>query len=146
MKFHISRWRYWWGYLLVFILFFSAIWFSDRAVDAAAWLVGSLGIGFLVLFEYLIRVERIDVGDELLIIKSKLVRRVQYSQISNVSLSQTGLQNLLRYGDVLVKLPGEEIMLSRFEEAGKIERQINKHLHILHEQHPHHAKKPHVGP
>ncbi len=152
MKFHISRWRYWWGYVVVFLLVMLAIWFTDRAADAPAWIIGSLAVVLFIVLEIVIRLERIVVGDSEIELRkgilSKSIIRISLNKVSNVSISQSVLQRILRYGDVEIDTPGgptAEIVLKGFEEAGKIERLVSERIHKVHEAHEHH-KGVHAGP
>jgi uncharacterized membrane protein YdbT with pleckstrin-like domain len=150
MGFHISRWRYWWGYTVVFILVLAAIWFTDRAADAASWITGIVALISFIIFEFIIRRERIAITDSGVEVRRGIfkaeVTSIPYEKIAAVSTSQTVLQNVLRFGDVQIDTSSPaEIVLIGFEEPGKIERQISSRLHEVHEEHEHHKAEPHVG-
>ena len=146
MSFHISRWRYWWAYLVIIVLVMYAIWLTDRAADMASWTAGIAAFILLVMMEIVIRRERIAVNGAVDIIRGKSRTQIPFNSISSVSVSQSVLQNLLRYGTVFLKTPGEEITLSSFEEPNKIKKQIESRMHVAHQKHLHHEQKPHVGP
>jgi len=154
-KFHISRWRYWLGYLVVFMLVIATIWFNDRAADVAAWIMGLLGLVLLVVLEIMIRIDTLIVKDDALEhrigILSRNVTRITYNSISNVSTNQTLFQRIFGFGDVYIDTPGQtpgrefEIVLKGFARPNKIEQLVGTYIHKVHEAHPHHATKPHVG-
>ena len=150
MRFHISRWRYWWGYAVVFLLVLLAIWFTDLAADTASWITGSIAIVIFLVFEFLIRLERIKITEaDVKIIKGVFTRsttHLSYSSIAGVSSIQTLLQKILRFGNVKIDTPGSEIVLLSYQDPPKIEKAISTYLHKLHEMHAHHAGRPHVGP
>ncbi|MEM3154123.1 MAG: PH domain-containing protein [Candidatus Woesearchaeota archaeon] len=146
MAFHISRWRYWWAYLVVILLVLYAIWLTDRAADVASWIVGSVAFVLFVIMEVMIRRRRVIINDAVEIISGNVRTRVDFKKIAGVSVQQSVLQNLLRYGTVIIKLPGEEIVLAGFAEPNRIKRQVDSHLHVVHEKHPHYSQKPRVGP
>jgi uncharacterized membrane protein YdbT with pleckstrin-like domain len=150
--FHISRWRYGWGYIVVFSLVIIAIWFTDHGGDTASYIAGGLALVLFFLLEILVRMERLVISDSGIKLRkgflSKNVTRVAYSTISNVSVSQSVFQRLLRYGDIEIDTPGgptAEIVLLKFQDAGKIERLISSYIHEAHAKHTHHSG-PHVGP
>jgi hypothetical protein len=145
MKFHISRWRYWWGYAVAFLLVMLAIWFTDRASDAQSYVAGGIAIAVFFVFEVLIRREQVRfVENGIDIARGKEVRHVSYNSISDASAIQTAWQSVLRFGDVLIKKPGEEIVLKNFVEPGKIARAIGTRIHVSHELHEHHKGGLHV--
>ena len=132
MKFHISRWHYWYGYLLVLVLVGLAIWFSDRAMDYYSWIAGIVCLVLFVFLEFLICSERIVLEGEHVEFRkgvfSKDSTRVSCKSVSNVSVSQSLVQRLLRYGDVEVRTSGGDYVLNGFEEPAKIERLLSAHL------------------
>ncbi len=150
MGFHISRWRYWWGYAVVFLLVLLAIWFTDRAADNASWVSGTVAIALFVILEFVIRLERIRITDSEIEIRrglfGKSIQRLPYGSVSSVSAVQTFLKKTLRYGDLMIKTAGDEIVLLNFQDPAKIERAVGRRIHKFHETHPHHAVEPHVGP
>ncbi|VVB81293.1 Bacterial PH domain protein [uncultured archaeon] len=132
MKFHISRWNYWWAYLIVTVLVLLAIWFSDKAYDRASWISGGVALILFLILELLIRSERVIVDGENLELRqgllSKESTRISCKSVSNVSVSQSFLQRLLRYGDLEIRTTAGDYVLRSFEEPGKIERALSKHL------------------
>jgi len=146
MMFHISRWRYWWAYLVIILLVLYAIWLTDRAADMASWTAGIAAFILLIVMDVVIRRDRVVISDDIEIVSGKIRKRIPVIGISNVSVSQSVLRNLLRCGTVLLKTPGEEIVLSNFEEPNKIKKQIESRMHSVHQKHAHHEQKPHVGP
>jgi len=153
MKFHISRWRFWWGYTVVFVLVMLAIWFTDKGADAASWIVALLAIALIVVLELMIRMEQVTITDVSIEYRagllSKNINRATYSSISNVAAHQTFFQRVFRFGDVHIDTPGSskvEISLNNFSDASKIQKMISDNIHKAHETHAHHTKKPHVGP
>ncbi|GEM_PF-2201508 len=136
MKFHISRWRYWYGYLLVLILVLLAIWFSDKAFDRASWISGGVALVLFLILEFLIRSERVFIDGEHIEFRSgifsKESTKVSCKSISNVSVSQSLLQRLLRFGDVEIRSTGGDYVLNGFEEPNKIERLLSAHLKHKH--------------
>jgi uncharacterized membrane protein YdbT with pleckstrin-like domain len=146
MSFHISRWRYWWAYFVVILFALYSFWLTDRAEDVASWTAGIAALILFIIMEIVIRRQRVITKNSVEIRSEKETKRIEFSKISHVSVVQSFLQHLLRYGTVVIKSPGEDIVLLNFAEAGKIARSIQKHLHTVHEKHEHHSRKPHVGP
>ncbi len=145
MSFHISRWRYGWAYLAIILLVLYTIWLTDRAADAASWTVGIIAALLLILMEVVIRRDRINIADGVEIIRGKNMVHVPFNRISQVSVSQSFLQNIFRYGTVELKTPGETIYVSGISEANKLAKQIESKMHVAHNKHEHHMQKPHVG-
>ena len=139
MSFHISRWRYWWAYLAILLLALYTIWLNDRAADAASWIVGIIAVLILIIMEVVIRRERINIADGVEIIRGKSMAHVPFNGISQVSVSQSFLQNIFRYGTVELKTPGETIYLSGISEANKLAKQIEGKMHSVHQAHKHNA-------
>jgi hypothetical protein len=145
MKFHISRWQYWWGYLAVFLLVLLAIWFTDRAQDFQSYIAGGIALIVLVVFEFIVRKEKVRFAEDgIEIIRGKDVEKISFDSVSDASAIQTALQSVLRFGDVLIKIPNREIVLNNFEEPGKIARAIGTRIHVTHELHGHHKGGPRV--
>ena len=139
MKFHLSRWRYWWGYSVVFLLIMLAIWFTDRARDKASWVVGGFALILFLILEGLIRFERLKVTEAgIEYRKGKSVSRLSYDSVSKLSTDQSVWQSVLRYGTLVVHSPRGDLVLFSFQDPRKIEKAINKMLHKWHEAHPHH--------
>jgi len=138
MSFHISRWRYWWAYLIVFLLVLAAIWLTDNGKDIASWTVGIFALVLFVIFEFVIRLERVVINNSVEIRRfRKETTSIPFSSISNVTATQTTLQHLLRYGDVIIKSSSGEVLLSNFEEPVKIEKLISQKIKAVHESHEH---------
>lgn len=145
MKFHISRWQYWWGYLVVFLLVLLAIWFTDRAQDLQSYVAGGIALIILLVFEFIVRKEKVRFADDgIEIIRGKEVENVSFDSISDASAIQSALQSVLRCGDVVIKVPNREIVLKNFEEPGRIARAIGTRIHVSHELHGHHKGGPRV--
>ncbi len=137
MKFHISRWAYWWGYTLVLLLIAPAIWIRSATTTTVA--TGSIATLLFVLFEILIRAEEVIIGDKDILyqkgIFSKKVTRVVYGSISDFSVRQTMLQRIMGYGDVDIDTAGKpeiEIVLRGFQNVGMIESMVTGHIHKHH--------------
>lgn len=132
MKFHISRWKYWWVYLLVIVLVLLAIWFSDKAYDKASWISGGVAVVLFLILELLIRSERVFIDGEHIEFRSgifsKESTKLSCKSVSNVSVKQSLLQRLLRFGDVEIRSTGGDYLLNGFEEPNKIERLLSAHL------------------
>ena len=137
MSFHISRWRYWWAYLAIILLALYTIWLTDRAADVASWIIGIITVLLLVIMEVVIRRERIDIADGVEVIRGKSIVHVPFNRISQVSTSQSFLQNIFRYGTIELKTPGETIYVSGIAEANKLARQIEGKMHSVHKTHKH---------
>jgi len=134
MKFHISRWHFWYAYTAIILLFILGIWLYDRAIDNLAWTSILIAIILLVLFEVLIRIETLTITkvsvDHRKGLFSKQVSRVMFDSITNVSVHQTFLQRILRFGSVDIYTPGSsgpEIVLRSVNNAAKIENIISGH-------------------
>ena len=142
VKFHISRWRYWWGYAVILVLAGLYIWLIDRGADAVAWIAATAAFFFLVLFEILIRSETLELTEHEVIhrmgILSRKVIRAGYQSLSNVAVHQNVPQRILRYGDVMLDTPGTdatEMTLKAFTNPIKIEKIIHDNLHKVHDSH-----------
>ena len=146
MTFHISRWRYWWAYLIIILLALYAFWLTDRAADNPSWIAGIIALTLFIVMEIFIRRQQIKIDNAVEIRSGNEKTSIEFKSIASVSVQQSVLQNILRHGTVTIKLPGEEIVLSGFAEPNKIKRQIEGKVHSAHESHPHHSEKPHVGP
>ncbi len=126
MKFHLSRWKFWWAYALVFVLIMLAIWFTDRANDASSYVAGGIAILLFIVFEIIIRRERINVVDTgIEYRKGKNIKHFPFSSISSVELSQSAFQKLVRSGDVHIQ-GHEHIILKGFEEVNKIVKAVKR--------------------
>lgn len=127
-----------------------AIWFTDRGIDQASWVSGSIAIVLFLVFEFMIRLERVNVTDDGIVVGrgifKKSVTRLSYYNVYHVSVIQTVLQKVLRFGSVKIDSPGSEIVLLDFQDPAKIEKAISIHIHKMHSTHSHHAGRPHVGP
>jgi uncharacterized membrane protein YdbT with pleckstrin-like domain len=139
MSFHISRWRYWWAYLFIILLALYAFWLTDRAQDAASWTAGIAAFILLIIMETVIRRQRVIINNSVEIRSGSKKTHIEFKNVSNVSVQQSVLQNLLRHGTVIIKLPGEEIVLSGFTEPNKIKRQIESKMHLAHQAHKNHV-------
>jgi len=138
MSFHISRWRYWWAYLLVFLLVLSAIWLTDNGKDAASWAVGVIALVMFIILEFVIRLERLVINDAVEIRRfRKEATSIPFVSISNAAAVQTTAQHILRYGDVIIKSSSGEVLLANFEEPVKIEKLISQKIKAVHESHAH---------
>jgi hypothetical protein len=135
--FHISRWRYWWAYLFIILLALYAFWLTDRAQDAASWTAGIIALILLISMEFIVRRQQVKIGAAVEIRSGNERTRIELSRIAGISVRQSVLQNLLRHGTVILKLPGEEIVLSGFAEPNKIKRQIESKMHLAHQAHKH---------
>ncbi|MBW2970005.1 PH domain-containing protein [Candidatus Woesearchaeota archaeon] len=148
MAFHFSRWRFWYGYLVILLLFLVAIWFYDSGGDVPAFIFAGIGVVLLLVFEFFIRTERLSIDESAVILTkgffSRGVVRVSYNTISNVSVNQSFLQRILNYGDVMIDTPGgpgAEIVLSSFQSPYKIEKLIDERIQKAHAAHKHVVKK-----
>jgi hypothetical protein len=145
MKFHVSRWRYWWGYSAVFLLVLLAIWFTDRAQDVESYVVGGVALAFFVILEFVVRRESVRfLSGGIEVHRGNEVESFAFSSISEASPVQTGFQGVLRFGDVLIRIPGREVVLKSFSEPGRIAKAIGTRIHVSHELHGHHKGGPHV--
>lgn len=114
-NFHISRFRFFWSYVLVFLLPAGAIlWYNS---GGSLVTTSILLIGFIVLLSLLemkVRAKCISVKKMALVIENgvfaKQTSRIAYSQISYIHVRQTAFQRLLGYGDFEVGVPGEVTM------------------------------------
>lgn len=134
MKFHISRWHYWWGYFLIVALIVISIWILFGGSLKWFVLLSFFSAALLALFEFLIRLERVTITEHGIEfckgIFSRRVMRASYHTISNVFVHQSLVQRILRYGNVEIDTAGgpePEIVLHNFQKAGKIEEMIESH-------------------
>lgn len=101
MKFTVSRYRYWYGYLLALIIALLGSYFLDRAMDAAAWsLFGVAGILFL-FFEYVVRSESLSVVHDGFIYRKAGVS-VKLPPTEHIHVQQSFMQYMLRMGTVTI--------------------------------------------
>ena len=145
MSFHVSRWRYWWAYSVIILLALYSFWLTDRAADAASWTSGIAAFILFAMMEIVIRRQQIKISDSVVIRSGNEKTSIDFNRIAGVSVRQSVLQSLLRHGTVIIKLPGEEIVLSGFAEPNKIRKQIEQRLRGAHAAH-HHSMNPHIGP
>ena len=133
MKFHKSRWHYWYAYVVLVALVVLAIWFSDKAYDKLSWISGGSALILFLFLEFLIRAERVIIDGEHLELRkgilSKDSTRLSCKSITNVSVSQSFLQRLLRYGSVEISTTGTDYILDCFEEPNKIQKLLSEHRH-----------------
>jgi len=132
MKFHKSRWHYWYAYVVLVVLVVLAIWFSDKAYDMASYISGGSALFLFLLLEFLIRAERVVIDGEHLELRSGILSkestRLSCKSISNVSVQQSFLQRLLRYGSVEISTSSSDYVLDCFEEPNKIQKALSEHL------------------
>jgi len=141
MKFYTSRWNYWWAYLLIFALAMLSLWFNDRAYDASSWLTGVLAVVILAFYEFRIRKNSIKLTSKSLEIKrANEIKTIDISSISEVSLTQSVPETLLRYGKVYIKIPGEEFVVE-IGNASKLRNQLAKYVQKIHKGHTHPSLK-----
>lgn len=136
MKFHISRWHYWYGYAFLIILLAVAAW---RLLGGSInWFLflGIAALVLLIIFEILIRLEQVIITENGIEFRkgilSRHVTRASYQSVSNVFIRQSLFQRMFKFGDVDIDTAGgpePEIVLHNFQKAGKIEELIESHSH-----------------
>lgn len=136
MQFHISRWHYWWGYCMILVLAVLAVWLLLGGSIKWFLLLVLFALVLLVIFEILIRLERITITETGVEFRkgilSRHVMRASYRNVSNVFIRQSLLQRILGFGNVDIDTAGgpePEIILHNFQSAGKIEELIESHSH-----------------
>ncbi|PIN76246.1 hypothetical protein COV18_00405 [Candidatus Woesearchaeota archaeon CG10_big_fil_rev_8_21_14_0_10_37_12] len=128
MKFSISRWHYWWAYLLIIVLALFALWFNDKAYDLLAWLAGTITILLLLFFEWFVRCNQIKVGTVHIEIKQgKKKTKINYNDISDIELRQTKFQKILGFGTICF-IAKQHFEVENVEHVNKAKRQIEKYL------------------
>jgi uncharacterized membrane protein YdbT with pleckstrin-like domain len=132
MKFHKSRWHYWYAYVVLVVLVVLAIWSYDKAYDRLSWISGGSALVLFLLLEFLIRAERVIIDGEHLELRSGILSkestRFSCRSVSNVSVKQSFLQRLLRYGSVEISTTSSDYVLDCFEEPNKIQKLLSEHL------------------
>lgn len=134
--FHTSRWQFWWGYFIVFVLAMFSIWLWDAGEDGMSLFFGALAVVLYVILELMTRLERVVLDDRVVEFHTGLLHRksfrTPYSAIASVELIQAPLQRLFKTGDVLIDTPGTErveITLRNFNNAPRIERIVRERMH-----------------
>ncbi len=117
-KFHISRWKYWYGYSFIALLVWASIWSYDSGMDYFGIFTGFLAAFLFVLFEFLVRKKKLLLGDNGIMINGA---SIPYSDVS-VSVSQSSFQRLLGFGDVKVN----DFVLKDFQWPFRLERLVAK--------------------
>lgn len=139
--FHISRWRFWIAYSVVFVLVMFAIWAVDSGFDSLAWTGSIIAALLFASLEVMVRYERLSLdANEAVFSKGILKRnvvRAPYRTIMNVSVNQAFVQRVLYFGDVSIDTSGghgPEIVLTGFFNPQKIERLLKSKMHA-HREH-----------
>ena len=105
MRFRLSRWRFWYLYMLLFFLVMFTLYLNDRALDVWAWTVGVVSFAFLAFLELLIRSEQIIIDDRGVTLQQGFVTRHSVPvTVHHVSVVQHALGRLLQFGDVTIHL------------------------------------------
>lgn len=120
---HTSRWKYWYAYLLIILLAGLWIWTRDTGKDALALFAGVFALSFFVIFEVIIRKERIVLSEDGIIRKkwTKELEKISYSDISDVSIRRVGL-----FDDIIIKTTSRELVLKSFSLPRKLQKSIAK--------------------
>jgi len=123
-SFHVSRWKYWYAYLLIILLAGLWIWTRDTGRDALALIAGLLALIFFAIFEIVIRRDRIIISNDGIIRKrwTTELEKIPYSHISDVSLRRSGL-----FDDVIIKTSTGELVLKCFSLPRKLQKAIAKY-------------------
>ena len=102
MKLFVSRWRYWWEYLVLIVFALSATWLSDRGLDFASWFFVSSAIALFVYLEVSVRKQLLVVSNGRVVFMEGLFSRISKSShvLSSVSVSQNAFQSVMKYGSV----------------------------------------------
>ncbi len=139
VSFHVSRWKFWWGYALIIVLAILTMWLNDNALDSTAKTVGVITIIMLVFFEVKVRKEQVKVTSAGLVYwTGKKARKVPFSKVGHITFNQSSVQQALGYGDVLVKVShDDELVLSEFQTVAKLERAIRRGIEREHKGHAH---------
>ena len=124
MLFHISRWRYALGYLIVIVLVFIAMWRYDKGADVLGIVLAILSAVLLVFLEVLIRRKRLHIDDEVKFVDGKNTTVIPRD--SEVTVSQSAIGMLLGFGDVKIKTGESELVLNMFNLPTKIERMMKR--------------------
>ena len=124
MLFHISRWRYALGYLIVIVLVFIAMWRYDKGADVLGIVLAILSAVLLVFLEVLIRRKRLHIDDEVRFVDGKNTAIIPRD--SEVTVSQSAIGMILGFGDVKIKTGESELVLNMFNLPTKIERMMKR--------------------
>ncbi len=124
MKFSISRWHYIWAYLLILILALLATWFNDHGHDFFSWSSAFLAVGFLLLFETLIRKETLTVNSKTIIYTRGIFNSKSYLVESEIKIHQNWFQKLLRYGTAVFTANNEKVVLKGLSYAGLFKKSL----------------------
>ena len=83
---------------MIFLLVLLTIRFQDRAADSAAWTTGIIALILLVIFEFVIRLERVKITtDGIEVVKGIFKREItktSFHSVSDVSSTRTPLQQI----------------------------------------------------
>lgn len=125
MRFYTTRWRYWYGYIAVFVLAALASFWHDRALDGLSWIAFTSALALFAVLEVFIRADRITVGKKSIIYSSGFFDKQAYLVKSKVKVKQNGLQKWLRIGTVSFEADGRDVTLPAIAEASKLRRRLH---------------------
>lgn len=124
MRFHISRWNYWYGYLAIILFAVISIWQYDKGKDTIGIIASLAAAVILIVFEILVRMKQLVIGKNGLFLVEKFANRKTLSKISNVSIQQSFIQQFLGFGDVHFQMGNEKMLLKSFNLPGKIQKAL----------------------
>ncbi len=120
MRFHISRWKFWWAYGIVILLALLAMWNMDRANDSVALLLWIICGALFVILEIFIRTEMIVINQHEVkrVVMFKTVQKFTRAHHS-VKVAQSSLQRGLRFGSIIIDA---DIVMSGVVDPQRIRR------------------------
>ncbi|MBS3124903.1 PH domain-containing protein [Candidatus Woesearchaeota archaeon] len=129
MKFHISRWHFWWGYTVLFVLLVAGMWFNDRAQDLQARVFFVLSVILFVILEVVVHGEQVSLEKSRVVIAKGYPRKrtaVDYQSIAGVQIEQCGLQKLFGCGTLTIKnKEGGTLSVKHIEHVTKLHKVLS---------------------
>lgn len=117
-RFHISRWKYWYGYSFIALLVWTSISSYDSGMDYLGIVAGILAVVLFVLFESLVRKKKVVLGEDRIVVNGS---SIPYKNVS-LSVSQSSFQKVFGFGDVKVN----DFVLKDFQWPFRLERLVAK--------------------
>ncbi|MBI4145901.1 PH domain-containing protein [Candidatus Woesearchaeota archaeon] len=132
MNFRTSRYAYWYGYAILLITIFLAMYYNDRAADKMAMMLTVVSATLFIILEYLIRNQQVRLTQQGIDVHNGLLRTqtnaISNKEITRTTLHQNPLKKALRYGDICIIAKDEEIMLKNIHEAERLYHALQRKI------------------
>ncbi|HLC33212.1 MAG TPA: hypothetical protein VJJ82_05265 [Candidatus Nanoarchaeia archaeon] len=128
MKFHISRWHFWWGYTVLSFLLIAGMWFNDSARDVQARVFFILAALVFIALELAVRTDQISLDKSGVIVKKKSARwSINYASIKSVEVAQTSAQKVFGCGNATLHIKeGEAVSVRNIEHIAKLKKVLEQ--------------------